>query len=257
MNSSSPSPPNDGLLIDELLAGRALGDLTDDESETLHDLLVRYPERETDEFENVAAAVAFLNPPAEHMPAQIRKNIQRDARDYFPTTLPASSTARRVNPREFFAWSIAAVCLVFALFQLVPESKTVAPIVSQRDALIRTADDLVELAWAPGLHPFKNEVGGDVVWSNERQRGFLRFSNMPVNDPEIEQYQLWIIDPDRDKNPIDGGVFDISDTGEVIIPINAKLGVVNPQAFAITIEKPGGVVVSAQDRLPLLAKVGT
>ena len=78
---------------------------------------------------------------------------------------------------------------------------------------------------------------------------------MPVNDPGVEQYQLWIIDPRRDDEPIDGGVFDISKSGEVIVPINAKLDVISPQAFAVTIEKPGGVVVSTQERLPLLAKV--
>ena len=94
-----------------------------------------------------------------------------------------------------------------------------------------------------------------MVWSNALQKGYLRFTNMPVNDPAVEQYQLWIIDPQRDDKPIDGGVFDISKSGEVIVPINAKLGVVDPQAFAVTIEKPGGVVVSSQNNLPLLAKV--
>ena len=68
---------------------------------------------------------------------------------------------------------------------------------------------------------------------------------MPVNDPGISQYQLWIVDPDRDANPVDGGVFDIpSGQGTVVIPVDAKLAVDKPAAFAITREKPGGVVVS-------------
>ncbi|MCG8653063.1 MAG: anti-sigma factor, partial [Pirellulales bacterium] len=74
-----------------------------------------------------------------------------------------------------------------------------------------------------------------------------------VNDASVEQYQLWIIDPQRDDEPIDGGVFDIKQNGEVIVPINAKLTVIEPAAFAVTIEKPGGVVVSTQQRLPLIA----
>jgi anti-sigma-K factor RskA len=78
---------------------------------------------------------------------------------------------------------------------------------------------------------------------------------MPVNDPTVEQYQLWIIDPTRDDEPIDGGVFDIASTGEVIVPVQAKLLVNQPTAFAVTIEKPGGVVVSTQERFPLLATV--
>ena len=63
---------------------------------------------------------------------------------------------------------------------------------------------------------------------------------------QTQQYQLWIVDPERAAQPVDGGVFDVqAGTREVIIPINAKLAVNNPAAFAITLEKPGGVVVSA------------
>ncbi len=83
----------------------------------------------------------------------------------------------------------------------------------------------------------------------------MHFHGLPKNDPGKEQYQLWIIDPTRDDEPIDGGVFDASGAADVVIPIQAKLAVGSPQAFAITIEKPGGVVVSKQDRLPLLASV--
>ena len=81
------------------------------------------------------------------------------------------------------------------------------------------------------------------------------FVGMPVNDPTVEQYQLWIIDPERDDEPIDGGVLDITGTGEVFVAIDAKLNVIEPAALVITIEKPGGVVVSTQERLPLLAAV--
>ncbi|MCU0709749.1 MAG: hypothetical protein MUF23_15805 [Pirellula sp.] len=44
-------------------------------------------------------------------------------------------------------------------------------------------------------------------------------------------------------------------TSEAIIAIHAKLRVNQPKAFAVTIEKPGGVVVSTQEQLPLLAVV--
>ena len=38
--------------------------------------------------------------------------------------------------------------------------------------------------------------------------------------------------------------FDVGPGGEVVIPIDAKLRVGRPTAFAITLEKAGGVVVS-------------
>lgn len=74
--------------------------------------------------------------------------------------------------------------------------------------------------------------------------------------PPKSSIQLWIFDRNQsEETPIDGGVFDITSTEEVIIPINAKLLVQEAYMFAVTIEKPGGVVVSSRERLPLLAKV--
>lgn len=99
--------------------------------------------------------------------------------------------------------------------------------------------------------PFKGAVdefsgaGGEVVWSDRLQKGYMRLTGVKPNDPAKAQYQLWIIDPARDSKPVDGGVFDIAGaSGEVIVPIDAKLTVRDPKGFAITREQPGGVVVS-------------
>ena len=42
---------------------------------------------------------------------------------------------------------------------------------------------------------------------------------------------------------------------EVLIPIDSRLPISKATLFAITVEKPGGVVVSDRKRLPLLAPV--
>ena len=64
------------------------------------------------------------------------------------------------------------------------------------------------------------------------------------------------MDPSRDERPIDGGVFDIpAGADEVIVPIDAKLRADNPAVFAITLEQPGGVVVS-EGPLLVVAPVG-
>jgi hypothetical protein len=39
------------------------------------------------------------------------------------------------------------------------------------------------------------------------------------------------------------------------VPIDPRLPIGKPTLFAITVEKPGGVVVSKRERLPLLAQV--
>jgi hypothetical protein len=60
-----------------------------------------------------------------------------------------------------------------------------------------------------------------------------------------------------DKMPIDGGTFDVNSNGEVVVPINARLKAKAPHLFAVTIEKPGGVVVSKREKIAAIAKVET
>jgi anti-sigma-K factor RskA len=153
---------------------------------------------------------------------------------------------------------MAAACLAFAAcvsFWQWPTDQTVANVAQLRAALIASAPDVVEADWSAGTTPIPGATG-DIVWSTQRQQGFMRFRGVPVNAPTKAQYQLWIFDKNQsDTTPIDGGVFDITSDGEVVVPIDAKLRVRDPFMFAVTIEKPGGVVVSARERLPLLAKL--
>jgi len=125
---------------------------------------------------------------------------------------------------------------------LAPGPGTPPPGVS-RASLLRQAPDAVTLPWHAGEPEFQS-VQGDVVWSDARQEGYLRLVGLQANAPATAQYQLWIVDPVRDRHPVDGGVFDVSGKGEVVIPIRAVLPVHGPSAFAITLEQPGGVVVS-------------
>ncbi len=53
---------------------------------------------------------------------------------------------------------------------------------------------------------------------------------------------------------MDGGVFNVAGTGEVVIPIDAKLQVGRAGTFAVTVEKPGGVVVSGREQIVALAQ---
>jgi anti-sigma-K factor RskA len=100
-----------------------------------------------------------------------------------------------------------------------------------------------------------SQMTGNVVWSDELQEGYMTLTNLPANDPASKQYQLWIVDPDRDEKPVDGGVFDIpAHATTAVIPIRNPLAVTDPKAFVITLEQPGGVVVSKQEIVVALAK---
>ena len=132
----------------------------------------------------------------------------------------------------------------------VVEEKLTMPQMRQR--LMDTSPDMTKATWTAGNMPEMTEIGGDVVWSDAKQAGYMRLKGLPANDGTKETYQLWIFDETQDaKTPIDGGVFNVNANGEVIIPITAKLKAKNPKMFAITVEKPGGVVVSDRKKLPL------
>ena len=190
-------------------------------------------------------------------------------------SLPTRTERGTVDPWRWAGWLVAsAAILTLVIFQFVsprsdqrvadngPQDIDGASIVSaepvslnqQREELLQQPETRV-YPWTAGPTPMDSEIQGNVVWNQKLQAGFMTFEGLPVNDATLTQYQLWIIDPSRDKHPIDGGVFDINDQGQVIVKINPKLEVLDPQAFAITIEQPGGVVVSDQSRLPLLAAV--
>ena len=127
----------------------------------------------------------------------------------------------------------------------------------EREALLARGATVTRMDWSTTKDPAASEVTGDVVWSAADDKGFMRFRGLAVNDRAKLQYQLWIFDKTRDqRHPIDGGVFDVDvATGDVIVPIRAKLDVREATLFAITIEQPGGVVVSSRKRLVLAAKV--
>lgn len=150
-------------------------------------------------------------------------------------------------------WLVAAtLALAFVVFRADPPGVEVP----QTLASILDAEDVVRIPWQPPTEPGFEAVSGEVVWSSSLQQGVLRLAGMPVNDPATSQYQLWIVDPSRDRDhPVDGGVFDVSRAGEVLVPIDAKLPITRPVVFAITREQPGGVVVSAGPLL-VVAPVG-
>lgn len=163
-----------------------------------------------------------------------------------PRTLPQRNRGLVVVP-----WLVTAATILVSI-SLFFEGREPDPI-QARTQFIEKIDDVVRSPWK-GQSDLVAAVTGDAVWSDREQHGYLHFHGMRVNDPTIEQYQLWIID-DRQAHPVDGGVFDIDSEGDIVIPIDAKIKVGQPKVFAVTIEKPGGVVISDKKRLILLAEV--
>ncbi len=246
--------------IVDLLTSRATEGLSEEEAMELDDTLHHLTDMREDELELAAAAVDLAFESAagdvEPMPGHLKQRILEQGRAHLKSR-PVNVTRfpRAVKPESRLldgrniGWWVAAAMLVLALWSpWSRQDKTPPPastLAEQRETLLRDAGDAIRVAWTKPEVPGYEKVDGDVVWSSERQAGFMRLRGLPTNRNTVEQYQLWIVDPSRDERPIDGGVFDIpAGSSEVIIPIDAKLRADNPKVFAITLEQPGGVVVS-------------
>ncbi len=243
------------LQIDRLLIG-----LSTDEQFEYEALSRKMPIDPAGSFDRVVASidVAWSEAHPIPLPEHLRKAIRGQAVQELSAPAPLLAKTPVMRPSVRLPWVVAAACLVLTVLTLFlnqPAKEIVRDAAQLRTELIAAASDIIELKWSAGPTPIAG-AEGDVVWSPERQQGFMRFRGLAVNEPTQQQYQLWIFDKNQDeKTPVDGGVFDISSDGEVIIPIHAKLRVADVYLFAVTIEKPGGVVVSTRERLPLLALV--
>lgn len=236
---------------------------------------------------------AYSAEPAEDLPAGLEERLVGQARAFFADRERVSEIAGPVagdeltgvaapaagapvielKPRpaarrggSLLGWYAAAAALLMAVLgwwtALSPRPGDTTPpaveITQARPTLeqVRAAADAVVVPWQGTGDPAAAGTEGEVVWSDSLQTGFMVFRGLEANDPTAEQYQLWIFDAAQDERyPVDGGVFDVAGAeGEVVVPIDPKLHVADPTLFAVTVEKPGGVVVSSRERLVLIAQ---
>jgi hypothetical protein len=249
----------------DLLADRAVADLAPADAAELAALLARAGDEPGFE-ELIAGLVLAADDPAEgDMPASVRSGLQARGE-----RLIGGAPVARIGPESagaggggggFAGWVVAAAAVVLAAVgwlrpaaqPFVPAEPTIA---QRLEALEAEPDTVViDLAGQGELAAAGN--AGEIVWNPRLQEGFLRLSALPSNDPTEAQYQLWIFDKTRDVYAVDGGVFNVSlpATGEAVVPFEPRLGVGEAAAFAVTKERPGGVVVTDQSGLVLLAPV--
>jgi hypothetical protein len=183
-----------------------------------------------------------------------------------PTAPEAAPPLRAVpgaaaSPRRMLVpWLVAVAASLAWLLLPSPLRRGAAapaatPVAALRDSLAGLAR-VQRVAWAASTDPAGRAASGEVLWDAVAQRGVMRFVGLVPNDPRVAQYQLWIVDAERDaRYPVDGGVFDVTSSGEVLVPISARVPVARATLFAVTLEVPGGVVVSTRERLVLAAPV--
>lgn len=253
--------------VQQLLADRATEGLGKHDVRELDRMIALTSEADKCHFDMAASVIdiALSRNSIIAIPSTLRDRLLIDAGSVFgrvqggPTLRdqlgPKFNERQRGNGRRVIAWSgwlAAAACLILAVAAWWTTSAMQSAGRPNADGLyansVAKAPDALQVSLVGRESGFER-VSGGLLWSDSRQSGCMKFIGMPVNDPRTAQYQLWIVDPARDQNPVDGGVFDVPVSGEVTIPFEPKLPVHHPKVFAITREKPGGVVVS---RGPLL-----
>ena len=272
----------------DLLIKQAVYGLTDAEQEQLDDLEIQDKNAPDESVAQTAAAIALVGvDQTDTMPEGLRSKILADAYEVFDAKKKPKKDANIAETGEVvytpsaarrpfwdrLGWAVAAAAVIVLginlyTTRLKPNELVKAPTPTpspeqalkpeqMRERLIASAPDMMRVSVGAGN--MKNmQPSGDIVWSDAKQTGYLRLTGLPKNDPDKQTYQLWIVAENQDpKTPVDGGVFDVNSDGEVVIPINPKVKAMNPKAFAITIEKPGGVVVSKQEKVDAIGKLET
>lgn len=114
-----------------------------------------------------------------------------------------------------------------------------------RIAELETRNRLAELRIASlsALAGQPASARGVAVWDPVAQQGVLTVSQLPALASDRD-YQLWLVDPQY-PTPVDGGVFRVDPaTGEARIVFKADKPVGDASAFAISLERKGGVPVA-------------
>lgn len=243
----------------EALADRATQGFSAEELGAAQALLTGAGVADDRSFDLAAAALDVALGVGETMPETVRASLTQRAREWGTGVTDARSAPTRSNTPSGVAgriapssgaralaslgWLAAAACLALAAVGWLRHAPSSG---APSDSALLRRPDTIRWAWQAAADSRLAGLEGEVIFNPTTQQGSMRLRNLPALDPATQQYQLWIVDPDR-KQPVDGGVFDAvaaGPSGEAVIPINAKLRVDKPGAFAITIERRGGVVVS-------------
>jgi hypothetical protein len=266
-SESAPADPRQEWLADRALFGAAA---EPPPSLRLADHL--------DEGFNLAAAAIDLAllPVAEAPPAGLRDRVTQRLQSLAAASAGESTQLHRggsavpsaaataAGRGTSWGWYAAGIALAIAVAAWWPSSRPreASPPLgpeSFRAALLADASTaLLEGSCTGDPLCTREGVCGDVVWNPGRREGYLRVAGLAPNDPREFQYQLWIVDSSRDdRYPVDGGVFDVPPgRSELVVPIRAAVPVGEAAVFAVSVERPGGVVVSDR-RFVLVAAAPT
>lgn len=149
---------------------------------------------------------------------------------------------------------LAEIAYQTAEGQLAERSILAESMIKELSAQLKRSEDLARLKISAlaTLAGNTKEVQAIAVWDPDKQAGLLTFEWLPPI-AEGQDYQIWVIDPAH-PNPVNGGVFHVAKDGGAALPFWPDRPVTKATAFAISLEKKGGVP-KAEGPIVLLGKV--
>jgi anti-sigma-K factor RskA len=148
---------------------------------------------------------------------------------------------------------LAEVAYKMAQNQLTARSLLAEKMITDLGQQLRRSEDLTRLKVTAlaSLAGNTKEAQVIAVWNPEQQTGLLTMEKLPAI-ADTQDYQIWIVDPAY-KNPVNGGVFHVGADGKVALAFQPDQPVKQAAAFAISLEKKGGVP-KAEGPIVLLGK---
>ena len=162
-------------------------------------------------------------------------------------------TLRSQNANLRSERELAEVAYKMAQSQLSERTLMAERMISSLGEKLRHSEDLARLKITAlaSLAGNTKEAQVIAVWDPEQQGGLLTMEKLPAI-ADNQDYQIWIVDPAY-ANPVNGGVFHVAADGRVILPFKPDQPVKQAAAFAISLERKGGVP-KAEGPIVLLGK---
>lgn len=188
------------------------------------------------------ASLAELAVKSAHNEAETAQLLARRQLDTLNQQLAAAQTQVSDRDRQVATLTQRIDALAGASQELGRQLGAAKDQIAKLTQDLKTQGDLANLKITALASLLKNspEAIAVAVWNPEKQEGVLKVDKLPALAAD-KDYQLWVVDPQY-PNPVDGGVFTVDpQTGAARVKFTGKQPVKAINAFAVTLERKGGV----------------
>lgn len=192
------------------------------------------------EFEASAATLAY-SAPARALSPELRARILARA----PVTRVVARSSSGAS--TFIPWALAA-CLAIACVLMARDRGHL----QHRIASLQARDELSQAQISTLTSKLANAPNAEavVIWDPQLKQGVLKVLQAPPTG-EDHSYQLWVVDPAK-KTPVSAAIFRVDATGTTKISFKPDQPVSSAKAFAISLERKGGVTGAAEGPIVLI-----